>query len=68
MARRDAALLCSAEAFPARRDEALRGALGVGGGWAWGALSWSGRGYFSPGPALLASVVLCLARRCFDLL
>ena len=29
--RRDAALLCSAEAFPARRDEALRGALGVGG-------------------------------------
>ena len=29
--RHDAALLCSAEAFPARRDEALRGALGVGG-------------------------------------
>ena len=32
IARRDAALLCSAGAFPARRDEALRGALGVGGG------------------------------------
>ena len=30
MARRNAALLCSAEAFPARRDEGLRGALGVG--------------------------------------
>ena len=30
--RRDAALLCSAGAFPARRDEDLRGALGVGGG------------------------------------
>ena len=28
---RDAALLCSAWAFPARRDEALRGALGIGG-------------------------------------
>ena len=31
MAQRDAALLCSAGAFPARRDEELRGALGIGG-------------------------------------
>jgi hypothetical protein len=31
MARRDAALLCSAEAFPARRDEARQGALGMRG-------------------------------------
>jgi hypothetical protein len=31
MARRDAALLCSAGGFSARRDEELRGALGVGG-------------------------------------
>ena len=32
MARRNAALLCSAEAFPARRNEDLQGALGIGGG------------------------------------
>eukprot|EP00966_Prymnesium_polylepis_P325139 7381122-Prymnesium_polylepis.2 len=41
MARRDAALLCSAGAFPARRDEAVRGALGVGVGEC-GSVGWAG--------------------------
>ena len=56
--RRDAALLWSAGAFPARRDEALRGALGIGGDGRGGVeFSWSGGMGLLPGPRSLSRAV-----------